>query len=97
MTLADEFRKELAKRRILVFKSRAEGQAGVRDEDWKSGWEEGLEDGREEGFEAGFEEGRLDAINEVAEKLLELSVPIDKIAQATDLTPGEIKSLAEED
>jgi predicted transposase/invertase (TIGR01784 family) len=53
----------------------------------------GREEGREVGREEGREEGKREKAIAVARKLLGLNMPIDEIAEATDLSCEEIKAL----
>jgi predicted transposase/invertase (TIGR01784 family) len=52
--------------------------------------QEGMAKGREEGIEKGIEKG----IETVALRLLKMGRPIAEIAQATDLTPAQIRRLS---
>lgn len=53
-------------------------------------FQEGVEEGRKEGREEGIEKG----IESVALRLLKMGLPIAEIAQATDLTPAQIRKLS---
>ena len=57
------------------------------------GLAQGLEQGLERGLEQGLEEGKKKKQIEIAKKLLELDVPIEKITTATGLTKEEIEKL----
>jgi predicted transposase/invertase (TIGR01784 family) len=67
----------------------AAGKEEGRQEGLTVGREEGLAAGREEGLAAGREEARRDT----AKKFKALGVPMEQIAAATGLDPGEIKGL----
>jgi predicted transposase/invertase (TIGR01784 family) len=62
---------------------------GARQE----GLEEGLEEGRQEGLEEGLEKGLEKGRQEVARALKALGIPVEKITQATGLSPDKIAAL----
>lgn len=49
---------------------------------------------RREARSAGLEEGRLDSQINIAKKLISLQMPMEKIAEITELSPEQIKQLA---
>ncbi|TCW36726.1 putative transposase/invertase (TIGR01784 family) [Thermohydrogenium kirishiense] len=63
----------------------------------KEGIEKGIEKGIKEGIEKGIEEGIKKGAKEekiaIAKKLLKNGMPIDKIAEITELSEDEIKKL----
>ena len=59
----------------------------------KQGIEKGREEGREEGIEQGMEQGREEEKFQTAKRLKELKVPIQTIAEATNLSIKEIEEL----
>jgi predicted transposase/invertase (TIGR01784 family) len=59
----------------------------------KRGLEQGLREGRAEGLEKGLEKGRQEERVATAKRLRDLGVATDIIAQATGLTPEQVKAL----
>lgn len=62
-------------------------------------FEKGLEEGKQEGKQEGIAEGRKEGIQkrnqEVALKLIAKGMPINEIAEITELSKEEIKNLAD--
>ncbi len=85
--------------------ARKEGLQQGRDEGIEEGRQAGIEEGRqagiEEGKQAGIEEGKQAGIEEgkkaekiaIAEKLIQLQVPMPAILQATGLTQEELEAM----
>jgi predicted transposase/invertase (TIGR01784 family) len=70
-----------------------EGREEGRAEGLNEGREKGLSEGREEGLSEGLAKGRKEALRETAKKFKDMGLPVDQIAAATGLDPGEIKKL----
>jgi len=89
-TLNHAIEKETAKitRRISA-KLRKE----MREEGIAIGLETGREEGREEGITIGMETGTKNTQKEIAMRLLDMQMEVEKIAQISDLTIEEILSL----
>lgn len=57
------------------------------------GQKEGLEQGIKEGIKQGIKQGKKEGKKEIAEKLLKLDIPIEKILEATGLTQEEMETI----
>ena len=59
----------------------------------QKGLKQGVEQGIEKGIEQGKEEGRTEERRETARKLKARNMPISEIAEITDLTEEEVRTL----
>ena len=79
------------------YEGRAEGRAEGHAEGLAEGRAEGLAAGKAEGLAQGFAEGttqgKLEKAKEVAKKMKEMGLPINTIAQCTQLSPEDIANL----
>ena len=77
----------------------------LMEEKFEAGMEKGIKKGREEGITQGIEQGREEGLEqgaynnklETAKKLLAMSLPLEKIAEATGLpleTVMKLKNMA---
>ena len=60
----------------------------------KEGMKEGLEKGLEEGLKKGIEIGREAGAKAIARKMLDDQVPVERIAEWTNLSIEEVKALS---
>ena len=59
-------------------------------------WKKGMERGIKQGVEQGFERGKIETARENARRLLAMDLPVEKIAEVTDLSLNTILSLKKE-
>ena len=74
-------------------KGTEEGLKQGKEEGLKQGKEEGLKQGKEEGLKQGKEEGLKQGKIEIAKKLLEINISINRIKDTTGLTYEEIEEI----
>ena len=89
------FNQEMARMDASVARKEAvrQGLAEGHEKGLTEGRKKGLTEGRKKGLAEGRKKGLAEGRAEVAKNLLSLKMPIDKIAEATDLTCEEIEQL----
>ncbi|MCL2088137.1 MAG: Rpn family recombination-promoting nuclease/putative transposase [Oscillospiraceae bacterium] len=101
---ADERTRMLYESRIKMERDIYSITKGKEDAAEKRGMERGMERGLHQGRNEGLQQGRNEGIQQgmtagkiaIAQNLLAMNIPIDKIAIATKLTPEEIEQLRSE-
>jgi predicted transposase YdaD len=76
-----------------MVEARRDGLRKGRREGLRKGRREGMLKGRQEGLLEGSQEGLLEGAREIARGLKAMGIPVDEIASATRLSPGEIAML----
>ena len=62
----------------------------------RQGLKQGLEQGKKQGLEQGLKQGKIEEKKEIAKKLLKLKMPIEQIAEITELDFQELERLSKE-
>ena len=75
------------------YEGRADGLAEGRAEGRKEGIEKGRKEGIEKGRKEGIEEGKQTNARETAQRMKALGLPVETIAQVTQLSPQEIEKM----
>ena len=75
------------------YEGRADGLAEGRAEGRKEGIEKGRKEGIEKGRKEGIEEGKQANARETAQRMKALGLPVETIAQVTQLSPQEIEKM----
>ena len=81
-SLDDEERYRAFRREMAIMDRKAE---------MKDAYEEGMEQGIEQGLEQGIEQGELKKARETALSLVEMGLPVEKIAKAVRLSAEEVQ------
>jgi len=90
---ADERARMIADSREKLRRDNASQLRSARLEGWEEGREEGLEEGLEKGMEKGLKEGREEERLAIARKLLNTGMPVENVAQITELSHETIRTL----
>ena len=80
----------------IIHTAKEEAERIGRELGLQLGLEKGLEQGMKEGLEKGMKEGHSEAQFEIARKMLEAGIPVEQIAQFTNLTKEELAILQSE-